>query len=52
MVSAALLPIPGMMQLVVVAAPMSRLVESAMTSMSGWFVASAMAVGDALLLEL
>ncbi len=51
-VSAALLPIPGMMQLVVVAAPMSRLVESAMTSMSGWFVALAMAVEDALLLEL
>uniref|UniRef100_A0A0E0F6C5 RING-type domain-containing protein n=1 Tax=Oryza meridionalis TaxID=40149 RepID=A0A0E0F6C5_9ORYZ len=44
--SAALLPIPGMMK---VAAPVSRLVESGMTSTSG---RSAAAVGDALVSEL
>uniref|UniRef100_A0A0E0J2S2 RING-type domain-containing protein n=1 Tax=Oryza nivara TaxID=4536 RepID=A0A0E0J2S2_ORYNI len=44
--SAALLPIPGMMK---VAAPVSRLVESGMTSTSGRSVA---AVGDALVSEL
>uniref|UniRef100_A0A0E0B1U0 Secreted protein n=1 Tax=Oryza glumipatula TaxID=40148 RepID=A0A0E0B1U0_9ORYZ len=47
-----LLPILGMMWVVVTAAPVSRLVELAMTSMSGRFVASATAMGDALLSEL